>query len=267
MVRISTLRPGLLVSLKTEIRGNVSYRQETLDVEHLDEMGALRARWETERTISDPEEHARAIKVRTRCRSLITGVCAMSAFGYLCGEANRETLDRAVAEAVELADEFNATAALSRITVNVLIGRITADDAEAIRAIHGELRDLLEQMSDGLMRLDTDAVRQAASKARAMKTVLSDTAATRVQEAIDVARAAATRMVKAGEQAAKELDRETIAAIVNVRRGFLDVDDAAPVAEPAQVGRGIDLGPMTPEETDALVEEVFAAPAGRAIDL
>ncbi len=43
----------------------------------------------------------------------------------------------------ELADEFNATARLTRLYVNVIAGRIAPDDVEAVKAINSEVRDLL----------------------------------------------------------------------------------------------------------------------------
>ena len=57
---ISTLRPGLLVSLKTSIRGNVSYQTRDLEHEHAVAGGQTRARWETERTVANKAEIARA---------------------------------------------------------------------------------------------------------------------------------------------------------------------------------------------------------------
>ena len=75
-----------------------------------------RATWQTERTIRDPAEHEEAIKVRTRCRSLITGVCSTSSFGLLCPEAWEGRLADAVEEAQEMVAAFNGKAALTRIS-------------------------------------------------------------------------------------------------------------------------------------------------------
>lgn len=238
-----TLRPGLLVSLNTSIRGNVQYRKTQLEGTHRDDEGQERARWETERVITDPDEHERATKVRQRVRSLITGACAQSAFGLLCPEVNAEKLYAAIAEGREMVEAFNETANLTRMQVNVIYGRIAQDDVEAARAITGEIRSLMEDMRDGLEALDVKAVREACSKARGVGDMLSPEAKGRLEVAIEAARKAARQIVKAGEQAAIEVDRVTLAKIDMARTSFLDIDDSelAAVAAPTMTGRSLDL--------------------------
>ena len=72
----TTLRPGLLVRLSTSIKGNVRYSVTELEGDHLTDAGERKARWETERTVRDPDEHQRATKARSKARSVIAGVCA-----------------------------------------------------------------------------------------------------------------------------------------------------------------------------------------------
>lgn len=247
----STLRPGLLVGLKTSVSGNVHYAKRVVEADHVTGDGARKARWETERTITDPEEHERAGKVRNKARALIAGVCANSAFGLLCPETARENLGRAVAEARKLADDFNATAQLTRVTINVIAGRIAADDVEAVRAINSELRDLLESMEDGVRNLDAKAVRDAASRARSLGAMLSPNAQARVRTAIDAARAAATKIVKAGEQSAQEIDLQAVRTITEARTAFLDLDPEVELKAPTFEARALDLSeqvPLSPAE-------------------
>jgi hypothetical protein len=257
-VNKSTLRPGLLVSLKTNIHGNVNYKVNEIDRDYTDETGARRAKWETERTILDPREHEEAIRIRSRCRSLIVGVCSASSFGLLCPEAWEGRLNDAVEEALELAREFNDRAALTRIGVWVLVGRIAADDAEAVRAINDEVRELLADMERGIAKLDPAAIRAAAGKVRELGSMLSDEARERVSTAITVAREAATSIVKAGKTAAVEIDRMAIEQITRARVSFLDLDDEREIVVPATAGRGIDLGPVSELEVDQLIDGLAA---------
>ncbi len=67
-IQTSTLRPGLLVSLKSTVSGNVKYARETIEEEHVIETGAATSEWNTRRTVSDPAEHDAAIKARGKCR-------------------------------------------------------------------------------------------------------------------------------------------------------------------------------------------------------
>lgn len=245
MLSTKTLRPGLLVSLKTSVSGNVSYRAVTLESEHVTDDGTARAKWETLKITEDPAEFKAATVARSKARSLVIAVCAPSAFGLLCPETDRELLDRAVQEAREVAEAFNATATQTRVSVNVIAGRIAPDDVEAVRAINSEVRDLLADMESGLAKLDVKAVRDAANKAKSIGAMLNPDAAARIQVAIDAARSAARQMVKAGEGAAQEIDRRAIRACTEARTMFLDLsDDPADIETPAAIARGgIDLMP------------------------
>ena len=129
-----TLRPGFLVVLKTSIRGNVSYRKQVIEPEHLTEAGAEQATWETERTVAIPAEHDAAKQARSKAASFIRGACAQSAFGLLCPQADTEKLEKAIADARAVVQQFNETAKITRIDIYVLVGRVMPDDMEAVRA-------------------------------------------------------------------------------------------------------------------------------------
>lgn len=240
---ISTLRPGLLVAMSTGIRGNITYRTEEIEGRHIAATGEQRARWETTRVIHDPAEHEAAIKLRTKARGLILAVCANSAFGLLCPESRADALIEATQQARNLVEEFNAQATLTRMSFNVIFGRIAQDDVEAVKAISAELRNLMEDMQDGLKTLDVKAVRDACNKAKGVGEMLSDDAKGRLDVAISAARKSARAMVKAGEVAAMEIDRRAIAQIDMARTSFLDIDmDTINVSVPKMSGRAIDLG-------------------------
>lgn len=247
----TTLRPGLLVSLKTSVRGNVAYRRFDIEQEHRTDDGSALARWETEKVVTDPDELNKATQVRGKCRSLISAVCSASTFGLLCPEADGDKLQSAIDEAQQLAAVFNREAKLTRIGVYVIAGRVAADDVAAVRAINSEVRELLEDMESGLRNLDVAKVREAANKARGIGQMLSPDAAARIQMAIDAARSAARRIVKAGESAAVEIDHAAIRRITESRTAFLDLDDAAEIAAPVDTGRAIDLSPE-PESVETV---------------
>lgn len=242
-IKTSTLRPGLLVSLKTSVTGGVSYQKEVIEAEHITDEGVQKAAWQTQRTITDPEEHENAVKARSKARAKIRSVCADSAFGLLCPESDADKLEAAIAAAREIADGFNEVAKLTRVTVYVITGRIAPDDVEAVKAINSEVKDLLNAMSAGIENLDVKKVREAASRAKEVGAMLSADAQARVQIAVDAARAAAKKIVASGEQAAKEIDRATIRKITEMRTAFLDLDEQKAVEAPAVEQRALDLAP------------------------
>lgn len=239
-ISASTLRPGLLVSLKTSISGNVHYDKVDLEVEKTED-GADRAKWETTRIITDRVEYEAARKARGKVTSLIRSVCSFSAFGLLCPEDRSDELDAAIKEARSVAEDFNANASLTRVHVYVIAGRVAQDDVEAVRAINSEVRDLLADMAGGVEKLDVQVIRQAASKAKQLGNMLSPTAEARVRIAIDTAREAARKIVKAGETAAIEVDRMAMRKITEQRTAFLDMGDQGEIATPQVEGRAIEM--------------------------
>jgi hypothetical protein len=260
---VSTLRPGLLVSLKTATRGNVSYLKNTIESEHLTAEGTQRAKWEMERMVQDPKEHEEAAKVRGKACYLVRSICTESAFGLLCPEDKAGALDRAMVDARALVEEFNGRAKLSRISLYIIAGRIAQDDVEAVKSINSEVRDLMERMADGVRNLDVKKIRDAASEAKSIGQMLSPDAQARIQVAIDAARATATQIKRAGEQAAVEVDKVTIARLAEARTAFLDMDESREVSAPAAQANAVDFEPVT----DAVPVMPVAAQAPAAVDL
>lgn len=256
----STLRPGLLVAVKTSITGNVSYLKTEIEGASIDETGVLTSRWETAKTVKDAAEHEAAGKVRSKARNLIGSVCSATAFGYLCPESAQDELNKAIADARALCDEFNKTATMSRVWFNVISGKVSENDAEAIKAINGEVRELLATMAEGVSKLDVKAVREAAGKAKQLGAMLSPEAQARITVAIEAVRSTARKIVAAGETAAVEIDRRTLQTIAEARTAFLDIDQVqGEIGSPAAQGRAMDLAPVTYDRDNATGD--FANPA------
>jgi len=259
---VSTLRPGLLISLKTSVVGNVSYSKQIIEPDHTTDAGTRRAQWNTTREIVDPTEHNRAIKARGQARQKIRQVAAPTAFGLLCPETNEKQLKEAVVEARQIADEFNRRAKYTRLEVYVFCGRVAPDDVEAVRAINSEVRDLLNEMQEGIRTLDVKRVRKAAMEARSIGKMLTPLAEARIKKAIDAARSVARNIVKSGEQAAQEIDREAIKQMTEARTSFLDLDTFEQVSRPTESGRALDL---IPEDTTPPTKK--SRVKSRALDL
>lgn len=248
MTNVSTIRPGLLVSLKSGMRGNVSWERVDIEQEHDTPEGTREARWETQRVIADPAEHEAATKARGKALTLIRRACAKSAFGLLCPENSAENLYKAIDQARKIVKDFNDKASLTVISVNALVGRIASDDVEAAQAIASEIRDLISDMEDGVKKLDVKAIREAATKAKSVGQMLAPTMQAKVQIAIDEARAAARKIVKAGEENAQEVDRVALRRLKEARTMFLDIEDE--VGEIKSVGgasRALDLEAEPPK--------------------
>jgi hypothetical protein len=239
----TTLRPGLLVCLKTSISNTVTY--DRIDLEPIspveEEPSKHVARWETVRTIGNLAEHEKSIKVRSKARALISSVCAKSAFGLLCPEAASPDLDKAMSAARKLCEDFNNEAELTRVHIYIICGRVAADDVEATKAINSEVRDLLSDMESGFQKLDVAMIRDSAKRLKDIGPMLAPIAQGRTMVVVDAVRAVATKMKAAGDKAIDEIDAQTIAVLREARTAFLDFDDAGVIAQPAEQSRSVDV--------------------------
>lgn len=229
------LQPGILVSLRSSVSGGVSYDRTDLDADAPSNDGQATSRWETRKTVQDQAEHDRAMKVRGEAVSGIRKLCVVSSFGLICPTAREPELAAAIAAARTVADEFNATALYTRISIRALRGHIASTDEEAAAAIAEEVRDLVDSMSAGISGLDVERIREAASRAAKLEDLLVEEQAKVVSEAVKAARSAARQIVKRiqndGESAAVVLSDIKRGAIEQARLTFLDVEDAAPIAD------------------------------------
>jgi hypothetical protein len=240
---IRTLRPGVLVSAKTRVNGGVDYYKQDIEYAHPVEGGAERSAWNTTKVVFDPEEHKAATQVAGKARYLIAKLCAKSDHGLLCPDKNVGELQAAIAEGRELCREFNATAVHTRVDINVICGRVVADDVEATRALFSETENFLAEIAQGLKELDAKKVRALCSKVLDVGQMLAPNANTTVANAVKIARAEATKIVKAGEQVAIQIDESTLNAIGAARNSFLDfdLDDDVDIEAAAPVARAIDF--------------------------
>ena len=267
----TTLKPGWLVSCKTKVVGGVQIDRRDLPPPDEAPEGASARKWETTKIIDDPEEHERAEKLRSTFQRMIRGCCIKSEFGLLCPATKAEKLDEAVEEAQQGARDFNATARVTRIDVNVIKGWVADSDEKAARAIVSEIRGLFDGMDAGIKNADPVAIRDAAKRALSVGKMLDEQSAAMVtaarKDALAVATALVKRVQKGGEVAATVVDEFKLEALKTARFAFLDMDAPsgapAPAAAPVQAARmaGLDMDTAPRAATPA------AKPAQRTLEL
>jgi hypothetical protein len=225
MTEYRTLRPGLLISLSTSIDGGVDYQRIDLENNHLDDEGQQRSRWETTKVIVDPAEHAEAVQVRGKCRSLIVGVCTSTARHLLCPTDREPELRAKIVEARKLAWEFNQGAKTTSVTVSVIVSKVASNDQEAAQEISREFRQLVALAESGVSEMDKKKVQEAAAKMKDLGQVFNPDSKLQVDDAVAAFRKVARKMGKAADVAALDIDAETLAKLRGARTAFLDLDD------------------------------------------
>lgn len=227
-VKLNVLKPGLLVSLKSSVRGGVSYVRKDLDTVEAAEEGSKLQKWETVKKVENAEEFDAANVARGKARTAISAICASSIFGLLCPNENEEKLDAAIKEARAIAAAHNAIATHTQVEVFVIVGKIAQTDEEAARAIGNEVAELLEQMKAATLEGNVEKIRDAANKARELGAILSDEAGKKVSAAIEEARKNAREIVKRvqkdGEKLAVVVKDLYVQRIDNARTAFLDLE-------------------------------------------
>jgi hypothetical protein len=254
-MRTATLRPGLLVSLKTTVKGGVEYTRTDLETARTKDDGAIESRWETQKRIDDPAEFERATQARNAARRMIAKICAVSDFGLLCPSDREADLSKAIEEARALARAHNDSAARTQVEIFCIAGRIAQDDAEAQRAINSEIRGLISEMEEGIKAADPKRIRDAATAAKGLGAMLTEDAGRKVsamiEEARDAARAIVKRVQKEGEAAATVIAECKVEALNAARFAFLDYDEPKAVESLPIVASAVEVPAAPVEETPA----------------
>lgn len=241
-VKLNVLQPSLLVSLKSSVRGGVSYVREDLDSEKSED--AAIKRWKTEKRVENAAEFDAATTARSKARSLISAVCSGSSFGLICPLSKEKELDAAIKEARAVAVAHNAQATHTQVEVFVIVGKIAQTDEEAARAISSEVKDLLDEMKAATLEGNVERIRAAANKARELGSILSPDAEKQVSSAIDEARKNAKELVKRvqkdGEKLEVVLKDLYVQRIDNARGAFLDLEEGE-VKSVEHVGRAVEV--------------------------
>jgi ElaB/YqjD/DUF883 family membrane-anchored ribosome-binding protein len=237
----TTIRPGLLVAIKTSIKGNVSYTKTAASV-RTNEDGSEVAEWDTERHIKNAAEQKLASKARSEARSKIASVCSVTDFGYLCPITFKPELDKAIVEAKAICDKFNESSEVTEIRFAAVTGTIAQDDYQAVRAIRREVTELLTDMEEGLKNLDVSTAREAASRAKQLGQMLTPDAQVRVEIAIKAVRENARKLAAKADANVADVDRRVLVTLAEARTAFLDIDmDDAEVAMPETTAPVLDL--------------------------
>ena len=220
-----TIKPGFLISIKTTCNGGVQYQRMDIDTKG-DGNGREITEWQTTRVIEDKDEHQRSVLVRAKCSNMLRLACISTPFGYICPESKMDSFMEIYEDAQRRALEFNASASYTRITVNMMRGRIATDDDAAIKSMMSEMETLAQTMTSAIARGDVKAIRDAATMAKQMGGMLDETAQEKVTKAVEAARKAARDIVKRVEKKGEKLEQvigeQNVSPIDQMRVAFLD---------------------------------------------
>jgi hypothetical protein len=234
--------PGILVALKTSVRGGVEYQRSGLDS---DDEGRVTS-WETTRYMDDPAEHKAAVELAGEASRLVSKLCVRTNFGLLCKADREAELDAAVIEMRRKVAEWNQKSLHSYVYVTAIKGRIADNDEEAIRAIVSEATELLDRMDAGIADGNVAEIRDAALRAKRLTEMMTPDAGSQVNAALSQARQVARTIVKRGEDLSDRVANVTIEVereqFAKARFAFLETAAAVNESLPSiDLQRGAEL--------------------------
>lgn len=273
-MKTQLLRPGFMVCLKSKLVGGTEYQVHEQDTQQ--EGATLKKRRDSTTIVYDVDEHERAVKVRGAATYMISRHCVKTPFTLLCPKSNSEELDRGMAEAKQLVEDFNASSVYTKISLYVLKGVLLGDDEENARAIAAEVRSLLAETEAAIKRMDPEAIREAITKANEVSAMLVEEQQEKIAEAIKLARTAAREIKKTiknkGEGAINVLTdyRVELKALEVAKNSFLDFEEPkglSPDQEaPAVQVKELDLSEDLTEQYSSPEECKKAGMHNRSVD-
>ena len=215
----------------------------------------------------DPEEYARAEKVREQIRKMLADVAStQTPIGLMAPHGKQVEMDQAIADARASAEAYNKTAKRTFVYPWIVQMSLRADDA-TLKQVASEVRGLLAEMDEGVKKRDADAIREAARKAKLYAEMMDEEHGKKVLAAIEEMRASAREVAKAVKERGDAAIGEVLAcdnayrkaALNDARAAFLDVEtgEAKVEAIPVQSARALDVGEDGGDEGgDGFVEKV-----------
>ena len=271
------LKPGYLISLKTNRHGGVKIRRKSLDVNPsdvtvIDESVTSVTKSEVTTIIADKNELKAAEKLRGALRYSVASHCAWSEFGLLAPRAKIETVRAAFKEAKEQARGWNANHTITRVDIFMLEGEIAENEAAASAAAASEVKDLIDEMKETILSGNVEYLRNnVLKKASQFQKMLDGEAATKFGSAIEEVRKAAREIVKGitkGEDVAMVVSKLKLESLNESNFAFLDMEDPIEIPGeqlPSVIASQADLSEEVEEVEE--VEETEQKEEGVAVDM
>lgn len=204
----AVVKPGLLVVIKSSVRGGAEYDRREMSTDDVDPAGAEQVRaWATVQRVFDPDELAGAKAVRGRAVGWLWARVAQTPYGLVVTDDRVHAFDAALAKARAAVDAFNGGARHVRVTLRVLKTRLLLEEAAA--AFEEAAEEAVEELDarDFKTAEDVEEIRKVADRAADFAAVLRGDLAERVLAKIREARAAATAAAKEVRGDAPAADR------------------------------------------------------------
>jgi hypothetical protein len=223
------IQAGLALDLTVRVTGGIEYKRRTIKSEWR-EGGAKVEEWETEKITRNPEEHAKAVKVRADVRNSITRLCARTPIGdlLLVPPDQEDKIRIALDAASAMIDAHNSKATHHYVVLGCVPSRLVPDDRWTLRSISGEIMATLGMMEAGIAGANVERIREASDSACKILPMLTPAASKAIGLAIEEARRAAReitrRIIKGNEDPIDVIPeiQERSSAIDAAKVTFLD---------------------------------------------
>jgi hypothetical protein len=240
-----TFPSSLLIINKLSVEKGVHYAIKQLETDTPGETGTT-TRWETTKTVDDPEERKRGInlveRLNTHIRKTTEGV--KCSFGIVAPMKAEEVLDEVNSYVKREVNEFNATARFTHIEFRPMVVKLASDDERAMKAMSEQITGTLDELQSAMDKFDIKNVRAVVSKLVGFDKIIPNGRGKAITDLIKTVRKQASAFIKsAGE---KVNDMEAAKAQIDA-----SVVDRARFAVFAAPGETVDTASLGLKTVDA----------------
>jgi len=205
MITVRDLKPCFLVAARCSVHGGINYQHDKEQLIEAVGQGE-KATWETIRTIEDKVEYVEARGTRSRFLRELTALGVGSVLGVLVPTDKEKELRELSTEWRAKINEFNSKSVYSKLLVSIMVFKIQGENEEALDSMLYDLKDTMEELKAAIKLADYKGIREVVQRLRGFSTVLPDSAAEKLVNAVQDARAQANMIRKALEKQGEKLE-------------------------------------------------------------
>jgi len=198
------LKPSFIIVGDVAVRGGVQYTVNNPD--EWEEGSEHHKRWETHRTIFDPEEYNSGRATKARLQRQLNEVCTRSAIGLICPYEFEDRYREIVESIKSEIKDWNDIAKTCKLSFYPVEFEIEGANQKVAEALMRQLIELMEDLREALNKGDFKEVRNLLRNKKGFSEILPDDLGQDLREALESAREQAKELAKQARENADQFE-------------------------------------------------------------
>ena len=259
------LRPGWLIVDDLHVSTGAKYR--TSEQHEAIEGQTLHGNWRNDKTVANVEEQKAVLRTKKRAYAEVRKLGYWMLAGTFVPLDKADELEAALIESNRIVAEYNAQAKFTHIRGSLIPIQVTSDNTIAAEAVWKRARQVLEEMTDAIDKLDVAKIRETLRSASNIETIFPAEQAEKITKAFKVCKKIAFNIKRKQAGKTNKL-KELQAQIRNVDVARIMFIEATDFPEGPTISLPpISLGNIEIDELDAdeVIEEGTDETEGRVV--